>query len=201
MAALSLANTGLRAAEFAGLRLSDLDLSGGVVLVRRTLSRDRRTREWTMGTTKNRRNREVPILDETVLDTLAEYVEAHPRRSERDAPLFYGRATGGHAGDPAKPFDPHVFYQWHLKPAARRIGLPQLRVHDLRHTATTLWWEAGIPLEVISQWLGHKSLAVTANIYLHLRARRDYGSYREQFQAAREAERDRRVVPFRQRGA
>lgn len=118
LAALTLANTGLRAAEFAGLRLSDLDCSGGVVLVRRTLARDRRTREWTVGTTKSRRNREAPVLDDAVLDALAEYVDGHPRRKERDAPLFYGRADGGHAGDPAKPFDPHVFYQWHFKPAA-----------------------------------------------------------------------------------
>lgn len=45
-----LAGTGLRAAEFAGLRLGDLDCERGAVRVIRTLARDRNTREWTVST-------------------------------------------------------------------------------------------------------------------------------------------------------
>lgn len=136
-------------------------------------------------------------MDEELLTDLAAYVEVHPRIEDPDAPLFYGRASGGHAADPSKPFDPHVFYQWHLKPAARRLGVPQLRVHDLRHTTATQWFEDGIPLATISRWLGHASVAVTDRVYVHLRPSDDYTAWREQFRAAREAERDRRVVPLR----
>jgi integrase len=196
------AGSGLRAAEFAGLRLCDYDIDRGVVSVTRTLTRRRPTAEWIVGTPKSKRGRrEVPILDEQLLDDLAAYLDNHPRRAERDAPLFYGRATGGHAADPWKPFDPHVFYQWHLKPAAKKIGVPQLRLHDLRHTAATLWHDDGIPLSVISRWLGHASVAVTDRVYVHLRPNDDYGIWREQFRAAREAETAKRGVPIHRRQA
>jgi integrase len=184
-----LAGVGLRAAEFAALRIGDLDVDRGAVSVVRTLARNRKTDEWIVGTPKSRRGRrEVPILDDQLLADLANYLRDHPRSGERDAPLFYGRAIGGHTPDPSKPFDPDVFYQWHLKPAARRVGIPHLRVHDLRHTAATLWHEDGIPLSVISRWLGHASVAVTDRIYVHLRPNDDYGIWREQYRAAREAE-------------
>lgn len=197
-----LAAVGLRAAEFAGLHIDDLNFDRGTVSVVRTLTRDRKTEEWIVGTPKSRRGRrEVPILDDELLADLAEYVRTHPRSAEPDAPLFYGRAVGGHGTDPSKPFDPDVFYQWHLKPAARRIDIPRLRVHDLRHTAATLWYEDGIPLSVISRWLGHASVAVTDRVYVHLRANDDYSIWREQYRAAREAEAARCVVPLRRERA
>jgi integrase len=200
LAARVLAGTGLRAAEFSGLTVSSVDLDRGAVRVVRTLARHRTTREWFTGTPKSRRGRrEVPVVDDALLDDIVAYLDGHPRSDEPDAPLFYGRAVGGHEPDPRKPFDPHVFYQWHLKPAARRIGVPQLRLHDLRHTAATLWHEDGIPLAVISRWLGHASVAVTDRVYVHLRPDDDYTKWREQFRLAREAERDRRVVPIRRR--
>jgi integrase len=193
-----LAAAGLRAAEFTGLRIGDLDIERGTVSVLRTVTRNRKTGEWVVGTPKSRRGRrEVPILDDDLVADLADYLRAHPRSDDRDAPLFYGRAVGGHAFDPAKPLDGDVFYQWHLKPAARRIGLPKLRVHDLRHTAATLWHEDGIPLSVISRWLGHASVAVTDRVYVHLRPNDDYSMWREQYRAARSAESSQRVVPLR----
>jgi integrase len=194
-----LASTGLRAAEFAGLEIADVNLQRGAVSVVRTLSRDRQASRWIVGTPKTRRGRrEVPILEEDLLTALAVYLGRHPRRGDRSAPLFYGRATGGHAPDPTKPWDQHVFYQWHLKPAARRIGVPGLRLHDLRHTAATLWHEDGIPLSVISRWLGHASVAVTDQVYVHLLPNDDYASWRDRFRAARQAETNPTVVPLKQ---
>jgi hypothetical protein len=71
-----------------------------------------------------------------------------------------------------------------------RLGVPQLRLHDLRHTAATLWREDGFALDVISRCLGHASVAVTDGVYVHLRADDDYTAWREQFRATRTAERD-----------
>lgn len=55
------------------------------------------------------------------------------------------------------------------------MGMPQLRVYDLRHTAATLWYDDGIPRAVISRWLGHAPVAVTDRVYVHLRPNDDYG--------------------------
>ena len=48
-----------------------------------------------------------------------------------------------------------------------RLGLP-VRLHDLRHTAASLMLAAGVPLKVVSEALGHSSIAITADVYSHV---------------------------------
>ena len=47
----------------------------------------------------------------------------------------------------------------------RAADLPPIRLHDLRHTAASLALQAGVPLKVVSEQLGHSSLAITADTY------------------------------------
>ena len=44
-------------------------------------------------------------------------------------------------------------------------GLPPIRLHDLRHTAASLALQAGVPMKVVSEQLGHSSLGITADTY------------------------------------
>ena len=46
-----------------------------------------------------------------------------------------------------------------------RAGVPRVRLHDLRHSAATTLLGAGVPLAVISEWLGHAGIATTASAY------------------------------------
>jgi integrase len=50
----------------------------------------------------------------------------------------------------------------------RAIGRPRLRVHDLRHTAASLWLAAGADPKVVQRVLGHSSAAMTMDLYGHL---------------------------------
>ena len=45
------------------------------------------------------------------------------------------------------------------------LGLPDMTVHELRHTTGTLLLSAGVPLEVVSAILRHASIRVTKDIY------------------------------------
>jgi integrase len=47
----------------------------------------------------------------------------------------------------------------------RKAKLPPIRLHDLRHTAASLALQAGVPMKVVSEQLGHSSLAITADTY------------------------------------
>jgi integrase len=49
-------------------------------------------------------------------------------------------------------------------------GIPRRRYHALRHSAATLMWEQGVPLDVISATLRHAGLGVMKDIYLTFRA-------------------------------
>lgn len=54
-------------------------------------------------------------------------------------------------------------------PATKRVGLEGLRIHDLRHTAITLWLAAGVPIEEVTLDAGHDDPAFTIRIYVHRR--------------------------------
>lgn len=44
-------------------------------------------------------------------------------------------------------------------------GLPPIRLHDLRHGAATHALDAGVPVKVVSDMLGHSSTTVTLDLY------------------------------------
>ncbi|MDQ3877024.1 MAG: site-specific integrase [Actinomycetota bacterium] len=50
---------------------------------------------------------------------------------------------------------------------ARDAGLPRIRLHDLRHTHATLALQAGIHPKIVSERLGHSTVAFTLDIYSH----------------------------------
>jgi hypothetical protein len=47
-------------------------------------------------------------------------------------------------------------------------GLPEVRVHDLRHTAASLCLGAGADPKVVQRVLGHATAAMTMDLYGHL---------------------------------
>jgi integrase len=47
-------------------------------------------------------------------------------------------------------------------------GLPDVRIHDLRNGAVTVLLAAKVDLKVVSGLLGHSSVAITADIYVHV---------------------------------
>ena len=51
--------------------------------------------------------------------------------------------------------------------AVKQAKLPQIRLHDLRHSHATLTLRAGIHPKVVSERLGHATVAITLDTYSH----------------------------------
>jgi integrase len=49
----------------------------------------------------------------------------------------------------------------------KAAGIRPIRLHDLRHTYGSLLMSQVVPLKMISELMGHASIEVTADIYLH----------------------------------
>jgi integrase len=49
--------------------------------------------------------------------------------------------------------------------AKKELGLPGLRVHDLRHTAASLAIASGANVKAVQSMLGHASAAMTLDVY------------------------------------
>jgi integrase len=80
--------------------------------------------------------------------------------SYQDSGLVFTRPDGS-------PIHPHLFSDW-FKQHVRRAGLPKIRLHDVRHSYASAALAAGIPAKVVSERLGHATIAITMDTYSHV---------------------------------
>ena len=153
---------GLRRGEAVGLRWVDVDLAAEQVRVSQQIVQLGWRRAHT-GDPKTTSGARTITLDPVTVDVLRRHRrdQVVKRTAAADAwietGLVFTRPDGGHV-DPASVS--HEFRR-----LVRRSGLPPIRLHDLRHTAASLALQAGVPLKVVSEQLGHSSVAFTADIY------------------------------------
>lgn len=162
------AYTGLRAGEIAGLRIKDLDLAGGRVLVRQTIRRV--NGKWTVGTPKSKNSsREVPFARRAMVADLREYLLTHPNSGDPDALLWPARSKGSRRLDYTRPIDCGGVRSYYLVPAAARLGIAEhMRFHDLRHTYASLMLAARFEPFEVARYLGHSGLELLARTYGHM---------------------------------
>jgi len=145
---MTLYATGLRRAELAHLKVSDVDSQRMVIHVQGG---------------KGRKDRDV-LLSPKLLDELERH--SHRLRPRSSLWLFPGR----HVLTSDRPITSKVIYH-PCKQAARRAALSKkVHPHTLRHCFATHLLEAGADLRTIQRLLGHSSLEETAK-YLHLSQR------------------------------
>jgi integrase len=107
-------------------------------------------------TLKNSRSRTVPLVDELVPTADRWSAGKPPGAWLFDAP----------EGGPLRESNWKRSVGW--RAAAAAIGVPSLRVHDLRHTAASLWLGAGADPKVVQRVLGHAAAAMTMDLYGHM---------------------------------
>jgi len=145
---MTLYATGLRRAELARLRVSDIDSQRMVIHVRGG---------------KGRKDRDV-LLSPRLLDELRQ----HWRRLRRKPSVWLFPSRYGRSSD--RPITPKGIYHA-CKEAARRAAFQKVVYpHTLRHCFATHLLEAGADLRTIQVLLGHGDLKETT-IYLHLSQR------------------------------
>jgi integrase len=52
--------------------------------------------------------------------------------------------------------------------SGKLLNIPPIHIHDLRHTASTLWQSMGISEKVVQELLGHSTLEMTRIVYTHV---------------------------------
>lgn len=145
--------SGARWAEVTALKPADVDKAAGTVRIVRAWKKGRDT-PGPPKTKKSRRTINVPASVLEQLDYTGEWLFTKPGR-------------GGHSKDGPVRGQSFRINVWN--PAVARAELdPRPRIHDMRHTCASWLIQAGVPLPVIQQHLGHESIQTTVDIYGHL---------------------------------
>ena len=157
-------NTGLRQAELLGLRWRDVDLDLASISVSQVLYKRRGICQFKEPKSECSRRR----LD--LSPSLALFLRQY--RTERQVgclllvkPLSEDDLVFSNINN--VPTDPGTLTH-NFARIARRAGLQGVRFHDLRHTFATLMLLAGVHPKIVSEMLGHSSVAFTLDVYSHV---------------------------------
>jgi integrase len=158
-----LALTGMRRGEALGLRWEDVDLEQGRLSVRRALIPNGKT--VVVSEHKTARGRRVVALDPGTVEVL----KAQAARQLQEQQEWDGASDDlGYvfAKEDGTTYHPEVVSRF-FRQAVKRALLPEIRLHDLRHTHATLALRAGIHPKVVSERLGHATVSITLDTYSH----------------------------------
>ncbi len=154
------ATTGMRRGELAGLRWSDWNRDTHTLSIARARkSIGGRSVETPVKTRSSRRRIDLDPATETTLARWRRQQKADGHPVELDDPIFTNPA--------GRPLHPETISQLFAR-QVKRLAMPAIRFHDLRHTHATLLIAAGVPVKVVSERLGHANPGFTMATYQHV---------------------------------
>lgn len=148
---LLIIKTGIRFAEAAGLTPEDFDFSQNTITINKT---------WNYKSggkfdyTKNDSSIRKIVMD----DTLAKQFKVVCKKLEKDKPIFM---FGGKNIYNSTLND-------RLERYCKKLNIPVISVHSLRHTHASLLLGENVSIASISKRLGHSNMATTQKVYLHI---------------------------------
>src|SRR5215216_6101354 len=158
-------HAGLRQGELLGLRWEDVDLDEGTLQVRRTLTTAKGGPVLSAPKTKG--SKRSVKLSESAIDALSSHLQRQLEEIDRVGSLW--RENGLiFASETGEPLERRSVTNHRFKPLLKRAGLPQIRFHDLRHTCATLLLGRNVNPKIVSEMLGHASIAITLDTYSHV---------------------------------
>ena len=157
--------TGLRRSELLGLRWCDIDLDLATLSVVQSMHQ-LRNGQYIVGQPKTKKGRRLVSLTPSSASVLRSH-EANQQatRNLLGTPLLPTDSVFSYPdGRPLVPNSVSEAFQ----NLAKSVGITGRRFHDLRHTHATLMLRQGIHPKIVSERLGHSTVATTLDVYSHV---------------------------------
>lgn len=157
-------STGMRQGELLALRWRGVDLDAATLSVTATLQRS--SRGFDFGDPKTYGSRRQIALTGAAVEALRSHrsLQLEERLGcphWQDMDLVFTTEVG-------TPIEATNLIRRSFHPLLERAGLPRMRFHGLRHTAATLLLGQGVHPKIVSEMLGHSSIAITLDLYSHV---------------------------------
>jgi integrase len=155
---------GLRRGEVLGLAWEDVDLEKRTLTVRRSLQRV--SGQLQFGEPKTAKSHRTLALPRELIPLLQNHrlQQDNARRAAGGAWPNSGLVFTSTKGTPLEPRNINRAFAR----AIEKAGLPQIRFHDLRHTAISQLIAGGTPLVTAQKIAGHSRVSTTADVYTHV---------------------------------
>ncbi|MCI5783638.1 MAG: site-specific integrase, partial [Bacteroidales bacterium] len=151
--------TGLRIGEICGLKWSDIDTDKGTITVNRTIERiyivgdEHKHTELVINTPKTKNScREIPMSKELL-------AMAKPLKKVVNTDFYV-------LTNEEKPTEPRTYRNYYHR-LMKRLDIPRLKYHGLRHSFATRCIESNCDYKTVSVLLGHANITTTLNLYVH----------------------------------
>jgi len=161
-------STGLREGELMALRWRDLmlpdDGSDGALRIQHTLHWQDRT--MSLDEVKTDNGRRQIHLSAHATQALREHRKRQNEERTKRGPIWQKNELifCNQVGGALRVSN----FRRDFRKLIARAGVPFIRPYDMRHTAATLLLLAGVHVKVVSEMLGHSSVAITLSIYSHV---------------------------------
>jgi integrase len=154
---------GMRRGELAGLRWSKVDLERGIVYVhiQRTICGNKVIEKSPKG-----KSRRTVAIGPATVKVLREH-KARQDEEKAEAGLLYHDRDYVFPREDGEPYYPRYFTDMWEK-ACIEAGVPEIVLHDARHTSATAGADAGVPEHVMQKRLGHADARTTREVYTHV---------------------------------
>ncbi len=162
--------TGMRRGELLGLKWQDINFRTGTLQIQRILTRIPSKlpgKGYIEAEPKTQRSRRNVVIAPFALEALKRHQEKQWEVKKKagiawqEHDYVFCTSVGTHL-NPAKDVGDQ------LKRLLQKAGLPDLRFHDLRHSAATLLLSEGVHPKVVQELLGHSTISMTMDVYSHV---------------------------------
>jgi integrase len=149
---------GLRPGELRKLTWDLVDLNQGVVHVWRSASKS--------GDTKTPQSKRSLVLHRRAITALKAHQDMQARDREAAGKIWQGTNLVFCQED-GSMFTADAL-NWRFGKTTRKAGIGHWHAHEGRHTAVSIMSSNGVPIQDISDTVGHKSTHVTETVYRHV---------------------------------
>lgn len=155
---------GMRRSEICGLQWDAIDFVNNTVTVKRTMVKQK-TLVIKNSTKTASSHRTYPLLSIIKQELL------RIRHEQEDNRRFFGNgyieSNQVFTWEDGRPITSE-YVSHKFKKLIAKYNLPDVRLHDLRHSCASIMLSAGMQLKDVQEWLGHSDISMTANVYGHL---------------------------------
>lgn len=159
--------TGARPGEYLAVRWSDIDWAAKTVTFQRSLVRPLGG-GWKTNSPKTKQSVRKVSLPERMVAMLAEHKAQQDKTRELLGEHWQSKVDFVFTTSHGSPLDTRRLNTKVFKRIVKDAGLPEdLTLYSLRHSSASLLFAMGVELKVASQRLGHSSVTMTADVYVH----------------------------------